>query len=306
MRIIVFGGNGFIGSHLVDQLLKEGHTVRIFDHMPEPFRAPLDNVEYYTANFGDPFAMAEALEQVDIVYHLVSTTVPGTSNLDPIADIENNLVGTIRLLDQIVKANVKRFVFMSSGGTVYGNPRSLPITEDHPLSPICSYGVVKIAIEKYLHVYQHLYGLKPVVLRGSNPYGPRQGHKGVQGVISTLLNNLLNNVPTSIWGDGSVVRDYIYVSDLARLCLEAGMADNTGVYNAGSGIGYSLNDILECVGEIVGERPQIVYEASRGFDVRKVVLDISSAKKYFKWKPKIDLREGIYRTWDWIKQYHKH
>jgi len=303
MKSIVFGGNGFIGSHLVDLLLVEGHRVRVFDHVPERFRAPLSDVDYYLADFADPFAVAEALDGVDVVFHLISTTVPSTSNRDPVADVKSNLVCTVQLLEQVVKAGVKRVVFLSSGGTVYGNPQRLPIPESHPLAPVCSYGVVKIAIEKYLFMYEHLHGIEPMVLRGSNPFGPRQGHGGVQGFIATALSAVLHNVPLDIWGDGSVVRDYVYVRDFAQLCLTAGMSNERGVFNAGSGKGHSLNDVVACIGEVVGQTPEIVKKPPRGFDVREVVLDTSLAAGTFQWAPKHTLSEGIRLTWEWMQQH---
>jgi len=221
MKVLVLGGNGFIGSHVVDQLLAAGHKVRVFDRSAERYRDPIKQVEYRLGRFDDTFQVAEALQGMDAVCHLISTTVPGTSNLDPVADVKNNLINTLNLLEQMRKKGLRRILYLSSGGTVYGNPESSPISENHPLKPISSYGIVKVAIEKYLFMYQQLYGLQPVILRPSNPYGPRQGHAGVQGLIGTLLARAFSGETLEIWGDGSIVRDYMHVSDLARLCVVA-------------------------------------------------------------------------------------
>lgn len=179
MRALVIGGSGFIGSHLVDSLLKQGKKVRVFDRAPERFRGAQRGVDFVQGSFDDVAALAEALSDVDQVFHLLSTTVPSTSNLNPVADIEGNLINSVRLLELMRASDVRRIVYLSSGGTVYGIPQTDPVAESHPLRPISSYGIVKVAVENYLHLEQQLHGLHPVVLRVSNPYGPRQGHGGV-------------------------------------------------------------------------------------------------------------------------------
>ncbi len=247
MRILVLGGNGFIGSHIVDALHKRGDRVRVFDRFPNNYQPPKQGIDYRLGEFSDTAALAEALHDIDVVYHLISTSVPSTSNLDPVADIQGNLIATVQLLQQMVRLKVDRVVYLSSGGTVYGNPTINSVPESHPLNPICSYGVVKVAIENYLHMFSELHGLKPTILRASNPFGPRQGHVGVQGVIPTFLKRLIDNDPLQIWGDGSVVRDYIFIDDLVRLCLLAAEEEAVGVFNAGSGCGSSLKEIVESI-----------------------------------------------------------
>jgi UDP-glucose 4-epimerase len=299
MRALVLGGNGFIGSHLVDALLADGHDVRVFDRQPDRFRGALPGVEYQLGSLGDADAVAEALAGIDVVFHLVSTTVPSTSNLDPVADIEGNLVSAVQLLDQMRARNVRRIVFLSSGGTVYGNPETSPVAEDHPLRPICSYGVIKVAIENYLFMYQALYDIEPVVLRPSNPIGPRQGHFGVQGVVPTFLRRLLDGDRIEVWGDGSVVRDYLDITDLAALCLRAGTSNAIGVFNAGSGIGTSIKDVLSIIESVTGRHADVTYEPARSFDVQRIVLDSELAERTFGWSPAIALEESVRRVWDW-------
>lgn len=301
MKILVLGGNGFIGSHLVDALVLAGHKVRVFDRGAELYRSPLVEVDYRLGDFGDIPALAEALEGVDIVYHLISTTVPSTSNLDPVADIHGNLINTVRLLQLMVQKSISRIVFLSSGGTVYGIPDVVPIPETHPLRPICSYGVIKVAIENYLFMYQSLYGLQPLVLRASNPYGERQGHAGVQGVIGTYLQKISSGESIEIWGDGSVVRDFIHVSDLAGLCLKAGISSYTGIVNVGSGVGHSIRDVLVAIAGATGEAIEPVYKQGRAYDVPSVVLDISKAADELGWRPEVELLEGVRKTWQWMK-----
>jgi UDP-glucose 4-epimerase len=299
MRALVLGGNGFIGSHLVDALLGDGHRVRVFDRQPDRFREPLNGVDYRFGSLADVADVAEALTGIDVVFHLVSTSVPSTSNLDPVADIEGNLVSAVQLLDQMRRLDVRRIVFLSSGGTVYGNPETSPVTETHPLRPICSYGVVKVAIENYLAMYQDLYAIEPVVVRPSNPVGPRQGHLGVQGVIPTFLRRLLDGDPIQVWGDGSVVRDYLDITDLASLCLRAGTSDVIGVFNAGSGVGTSIRDVISLIESVTGRQADVTYQPARSFDVQRIVLDSGLARRTFGWSPTIALDESIRRTWEW-------
>lgn len=300
MRILVIGGNGFIGSHLVDNLIASGHKVRVFDRSPERYRPPLTGVEYLLANFGDTSLLSEALEGVDLVYHLVSTTVPSTSNRDPLADIESNLMGTVRLLQLMQQQSVKRIVFLSSGGTVYGVPESDLVSEQHAPKPVCSYGVVKLAIENYLHMFHHLYGIEYLCLRVSNPYGPRQGHLGVQGVIGTFLSNVKEGTKVQIWGDGSVVRDYIYVGDLATLCAQVVTFTGSGVFNVGSGRGTSLLEIVQTIGRVSKRSITPSFLQKRNYDIPRIVLDIRKVTSTFGWVPRVDLEKGIELTFDWL------
>ncbi|PJC71327.1 MAG: NAD-dependent epimerase, partial [Zetaproteobacteria bacterium CG_4_8_14_3_um_filter_59_5] len=243
----MLGGCGFIGSHLVDALLKAGHQVRVLDHSREKFRKPLNGVEYRIAELSDSVALGSAVLGMDIVFHTVSTSVPETSNRDPEADIRGNLINMLHLLDHMRTHEVKRIVYLSSGGTVYGNTDVTPTPETQLLNPVCSYGIVKLAIEKYLFMYQQLYGLQPVVIRPANPYGPRQNPTGIQGAISSFMSRIMHHQPVQIWGDGSIVRDFFHVEDLARLCLLAGESTHTGIFNAGSGTGCSIRSLLDII-----------------------------------------------------------
>lgn len=301
MKVLVLGGNGFIGSHVVDRLLAGGDSVRVFDRYPERFREPRRDVDYRLSDFDDISALAEAIEGVDVVYHLISTTVPSTSNKNPVYDIETNLVGSLRLLELLRDSSVSRLVYLSSGGTVYGVPESLPVNELHPLRPVCSYGVIKVAIESYLQMFHHLYGLDYVCLRASNPYGERQGHAGVQGVVGTFLSQVLANEPINVWGDGSVVKDFFYVGDLADLCVLAGRSNKVGVVNAGSGTGTSIKDIVCVLEEVVERDVSVRYLDGREYDIPKIVLDIERARQWYGWNPQVSLVEGIRRSWGWMK-----
>lgn len=295
---LVIGGNGFIGSHLVDGLREQGQAVRVFDAGAP--RADMDwtGVDYRQGSFADASQVAAALAGVDSVFHLVSTTVPSTSNNDPIADIQGNLLASVALMRAMIERDIRRIVFFSSGGTVYGNPSRLPVAEDHPLEPISSYGVVKVAIERYLLMYGKLGLLDPLILRPGNPYGPRQGAGGIQGVIPAFLRRVRDGERLQIWGDGSVVRDYIYIADLVGLCIAAGLGDINGVLNAGSGVGHSLREIVAEIARATGQEPAIDYHPARNFDVGALVLDVTRAQTTLGWRPQVALEEGMRRTWD--------
>jgi UDP-glucose 4-epimerase len=303
MKVLVIGGSGFIGSHVVDRLLAHGHSVRVFDRRPERFRAPLPGVDYRFGEFADEMTLVEALSGIDVVYHLVSTTVPGTADLDPKIDVRDNLIGTINLLESMQRLGLSRILFLSSGGTVYGIPEVVPIPETHALRPINSYGIVKAAIEHYLEMYRRTRGFSPVIVRASNPFGPRQAHSGVQGVVSTFLRRILVGEPIEIWGDGTVVRDYLEVSDLAELCVRAGTSDREGAYNAGSGHGLSVNEVVEAVRKVMVSDFKVVHKPGRPIDVPRSVLDCSRAKNDFGWECKIGFDSALRSTWDWLKAH---
>lgn len=302
MTVLLLGGCGFIGSHVVDALLAAGQAVRVFDRQPEPYRPPLPGVEYQFGLFGDRSAVTRALTGVDRVIHLVGSTVPGTADLDPFGDVQDNLAATLTLLDAMTAQGVGRILFLSSGGTVYGVPHHLPIPETHPLAPINSYGIVKVAIESYLAMFQRSRGLSPVILRPSNPIGPRQGNAGVQGIVSTCLQRLIEDRPLEIWGDGSVVRDFFSVRDLAALCTTALLSNRTGPYNAGSGVGRSITEIVALVARVTGRTVQTVHRSARPQDVPRSILDVSRARADFGWTAGIPLEDGVAETWDWMRR----
>lgn len=300
MRCLVLGGNGFIGSHLVRALLLAGARVRILDRPGSLRGDEIAGVQYLFGDFSDPSIVAEALIDVDVVAHLVSTTVPGSASADPVADITGNLIGSVKFLEQMRSSGVRRIVYLSSGGTVYGNTDAQLLREDSPTDPISSYGTVKLAVEKYLAVYASQYGIRPTVLRVSNPYGPNSRHIGLQGIIPTFFSRLIDTQPIRIWGTGDNIRDYIYISDLSSAILKSIEQDKPGVYNVGSGIGVSIREIIQIVTEVSAITPQIDYLPDRPFDVKRVVLDVSKFSQTFDWNATVELREGCQMYWNWL------
>jgi len=297
-RCLVLGGCGFIGSHLVDALLARGDLVRVLDRP----KVPLQNekgkelIELVEGDFTSEADVASAVQDCDICFHLISTTSPKTSNADPVFDIETNLMSTVRLLRHAVSAGVKKVIFMSSGGTVYGVSRYLPIDENHPTNPISSYGITRLAIEKYLELYRQQYGLEYIVLRAANPYGKRQSITTSLGAASIFLDKVMRGKNVEIWGDGSNIRDYIHVSDIvSALLLTMNYKGDHQVFNIGSGQGITLNDLLDCIERVTGCKANRIYKAARAFDVAANVLSIERAKTKLNWTPQIHLMDGLER-----------
>lgn len=299
MRCVVLGGCGFIGSHVVDRLLTEGHSVRVVARHPEPARGVLPLVDYRWGDCADPGVVSEALEGCDAVIHAFSATTPGSANLDPKADVQKNLLPLLTLLDLMVEKRVRRLVYLSSGGTVYGVPEVIPTPESHPLRPIGSYAIMKVAMESYIGMAARNRGVRPVILRPANAYGERQGLNGAEGAVSALMRCALRKERFDIWGDGSVVRDYLHVADLARVCAQAAENQVTGTFNIGSGVGTSLLDLVDLVAQVTGRRMDVGFGEARSVDVPVNVLDIQAARAALDWEPTISLREGLQRIWAW-------
>ena len=302
MKVLVLGGFGFMGAHVVGALLNRRHEVRVLEL---PGRRPHDlilpqwnDVELVEGDFLDAGTMSTALQGVEVVIHLVCTVLPEQSNEDPIYDVESNMVGTMRMLSLARRHGVRKVVFSSSGGIVYGRAQSIPITEDHRTEPLCSYGITKLAIEKYLALYRRLGQLGYVVLRCANPYGEGQDGSRPQGAVGVFLSRLREGKPIHIWGDGLAIRDYVYVKDVAEaFVLATEMDTQSRVFNIGSGTGTSLNGLIKIMAGVTGIAPEVTYGGARWLDVPVNVLDVSLAERGLGWMPRTGLVEGIRRTW---------
>jgi len=262
-----------------------------------------ERVEWQTGDLMSIHDVTRAIDGVDVVLHLVSTTLPKSSNDDPIYDVQSNLVTTLQLLEAMVAKQVKKIVFISSGGTVYGNPTYLPIDENHPTEPRVSYGITKLAIEKYLMMYQSLYGIKANILRVANPFGDRQRVETAQGAIGVFLSKAIRNEPIEIWGDGTVTRDYLYISDVAEAFTHAVNYDGAkSVFNISSGVGTTLNELVVLMERVLGLEVARLYRPDRPFDVPVSILNNSLAQQELEWTPHVTLEEGVIKTAEWIRK----
>lgn len=302
MRVLIVGGNGFIGSHLTDLLVAKGQSVRVYNRSYNFYQKPLCEVEYIYGDLADYALLQTAMKDIDIVYQLVSSTVPSTSNSDPIGDVTSNVVDMLKFLQCCITASVRKVIFPSSGGTVYGVPQKIPIDEAQPTNPICSYGITKLTVEKYLSLFHYLYDLDYTILRISNPYGPRQNPKGKVGAVTIFLDRILNNLPIQIWGNGEVVRDYVYIYDVAQALYSAQKFNlSEKLFNIGMGKGISLNELVKRIYKLFNQEFEVDYISGRSVDVTTNILDISKAQMNLNWQPTIQLEAGIERTWQWLK-----
>jgi UDP-glucose 4-epimerase len=305
MRCLILGGAGFIGSHIADALVDRGCAVTVFDRpniSKNNLRRCIESIRFVEGDFNNEKDLMKALRNVDTVIHLISTTLPAPSNDNPAYDVESNVIGSLKLLNLMVRQNVKRIIFASSGGTVYGIPEKIPIPESHPTNPICSYGISKLTIEKYLHLYHYLHGLEYAVFRMGNPYGERQRIESVQGAVTVFLGKALQDRPIHIWGDGKVARDYFYIADLVAAFVRLiDRHTGTGVYNIAGGKAYSLLDLIETIKKVTGKNLRVHFEKSRKLDVPVNCLDISRAQNQLGWQPVVPIEEGMHRTWQWLQ-----
>lgn len=304
-RISILGGLGFMGSHICRELVNRGHFVRIFDKLygsAELINDFKDSVEIVESDVSRAEDVVEAIADTDIAINLIHTTVPGSSMNDPSYDVISNVAAAAGWLRELAKTRVQKILYFSSGGTVYGIPESVPIAEDHPTNPISSYGITKLAIEKYTAMYAKQYGIKHYLLRPSNVYGPGQRLHIGQGVIGVMAYRALYNQPLEIWGTGESLRDYLYIDDLVRAVVA--LLDYAGphhVFNVSSGQGASVLEIVGLLREQFGLCPDILPEPARGFDVPVNVLDHSRISAETGWRPAVDLETGIGRTVSWLR-----
>lgn len=303
MNILLIGGNGFIGVNLANYLGPRAGVISIMTRSARLMHKDLRAIKLVNADYGDRSALRAALVDIDVVCHLVSQTSPSTSMSNIEADVYDNVLKSIALMDECVHAGVKKIIYVSSGGAIYGQPERLPVNEKAPTDPQSGYGISKLTIEKYLSLYKQQYGLNYIIVRPSNPYGPWQEASQFQGLITTTLLALKDSQTIKIWGDGSSVRDFIYIDDLVQaISLAIFKETEAHVFNIGSGEGVSVTQILDMATKITGRSTAIVFEDFRSFDVKTIYLDIRRARSDLGWTPKIRLDEGIERTWRFMNR----
>ena len=302
MRILVTGGAGFIASHVADAYLSLGHEVAVLDNLSTGFRHNVPKkAVFYEMDILDSEAVARAFGefQPEIVNHHAAQMDVRVSLIDPEFDARTNILGSLRLILSSVRFKIKKFIYISTGGAVYGEPASLPVREDHPVNPECAYGISKHTVEHYLHLYKSLEGLDYIVLRYPNVYGPRQNPKGEAGVNAIFIDQMLENMPPTIYGDGEQLRDYVYVGDIAAANVLAITHGSGEIVNIGSGTGTSVNQIYAALAKLLNFQSPPRYAPARPGEIYKVYLDASRAGKILGWKAKVSFEEGLRHTIEW-------
>jgi len=295
----VLGGGGFIGTNLCRRLVADGHRVRAFGRRCS-FPEALEGVEWYQGDFNDVAALAAAIETFDVVFHLVNGSTPLSANLDMAGDVQRNVVASLGMFDVCRQLDVSRVVFVSSGGTIYGCPQQIPTPETAPTEPITAYGISKLALEKYLALNQHLHQLDYRVLRVTNPFGPFQTSIKNQGVIASIISHAVRHEEIEIWGDGSVVRDFIFINDVVDALVSA-MHDHGDerIFNIGCGEGRSLRDVIAAIELLCGRKLDINWKPGRPVDVPVSIVTIDRAKDYLGWQPNTSFVSGLEQTIAW-------
>jgi len=293
--ILVTGGAGFIGSELVERLCQDEEVI-VIDDLTSGKKKNLHKVRnktvFYKMSVLDD--IKNILRDVDVIFHLAAQIDIRRSLKDPIYDLNVNVAGTINLIENA--SNLERIIFASSGGAVYGEPCYLPVDEKHPLNPISPYGISKATAEKYIQFYTSSYGLKASNLRYGNVYGERQDPRGEAGVIKIFLERIKRGKQPIIFGDGEQIRDYVYVDDVVEATIYA--MKKEGIYNVGSGIGTSLNSLLNIISTVTGRRIKPVYIEPRKGEVKRIYLDITKVQRELGWKPKMSLKQGVEKVWE--------
>lgn len=306
MRVALIGGAGFIGTNLAIHLSKK-EDVTIVDRSEEYFSTmkSLDlPVKYLVAPFELDADFDEQVKNQDIVYHLASTVIPGNSNNNIANELEANIIVTCKLLDACVRQGVKKVVFISSGGAVYGKQGECPIDEDTLSYPISSYGIEKITIEKLLYLYRYIHGLDYRVVRLANPYGPYQRPNGKLGVVTTFVYEMLNDRKLQVYGDGNVVRDFIYIEDAVKAIDKVAQGEsNYKTFNIGSGMGVSVNNLIAVIEHTLKKTAKVEYIHGRSADVPVNYLDINRYESIYGRLVETPLKEGIKKTADFMRDF---
>ena len=305
-KSILIGGSGFIGTHVAKGLLSAGYDVTIVDKKQPQysiFGNWQDVISFHKIDFHDNRRLKALVKGKDLLLHFAYSSLPGNSMTKMEEDIMDNTGETVRLLRLAVENGVGKVVFPSSGGTVYGNSEKLPIKEDFPTNPICSHGITKLAIEKYLYLFNKIFSLDYLIYRIANPYGPGQRPDGEQGLVANVMGRMLRGEEITVFGKGENVRDYIYIDDVVKAFTLGVKSDlKNDIFNIGTGKGHSINEIVKLVSDELHIKPRIRCAGSRVFDVRSSVLNSGKIKKAAEWEPEVGLEEGISKTHAWIRR----
>ena len=298
MKILITGGAGFIGSNIADRYLELGHQVVIVDNLITGQRENIPSAAtFYEMDIRDPgLAEVFAKEKPDVVSHQAAQMDVRKSVEDPIYDAQVNVLGSINILQNCVAHGVRKVLFASTGGAIYGEQDYFPADENHPLRPISPYGITKLTTEKYLYFYRVTFGLTYTILRYANVYGPRQNPHGEAGVVAIFVSKILKGQQPIINGDGTQSRDYVYVGDVVRANELALTAGDNEIYNVGTGIETDVNTLFRAIREAIGTPVEEVHGPAKPGEQKRSVLDFSKIQRELGWQPRVSLQEGLART----------
>lgn len=307
MNILVTGGAGFIGSHIVDALVKKGHHVVVVDNLSTGKKENVNaDAVLIELDINDPEILEIfKREKIDVVFHVAAQIDVRKSVANPVDDARQNILGSINVLEACKTYGVKKIIFSSTGGAIYGDTDIIPTPETHIEQPISPYGIAKLAVEKYLHYYHVVHGLNYTILRYANVYGPRQNSKGEAGVVSIFCDQLVAGASPVINGDGTQTRDYVYVGDVVNANLVAFDANKIGKFNIGTGVETDINKLSALLIDALGALITFSHGPGKPGEQRRSLLDCSSAKKELGWQPIIELKEGLAKTLEYFKESKK-
>lgn len=303
-KVLVTGGAGFIGSHIVDALIEKNHEVFVVDNLSTGKKENLNpKAKFFKLDITEKeLEKVFKAEKPQVVFHLAAQIDVRKSVADPVWDAKQNILGLINLLENCKNFGVKKIIFSSTGGAIYGDTDKIPTTEDQLERPISPYGIAKLAIEKYLYYYQQIFGLNYIALRYANVYGPRQNAKGEAGVVAIFCDKLLAGQQPVINGDGKQTRDYTYVSDVVRANLLALDSVEIGIYNIGTKVETNVNQLAELIKSNINTDLDFSHGPAKVGEQQRSCLDHTKATKDLGWQPEIGLEEGIKKTVDWFKE----
>lgn len=295
MKITIIGGTGYIGENITKDLMADNQIVIASRNIRASHIEYNHNVKHVMFDVNS-FESVDFVANSDALIYLACNSNPFTSNKDYSSDIQTNMLSAVRVFTEVAKMGVKKIVFSSSAGAIYENKYGFKCSEDEKKAPVSSYGIVKLALEGYLNLIRGQFGVDFNVLRIANPYGSIQDHRAGTGVIASIISSVINNESIKIWGDGTIKRDFLYISDLVAAFRSAVyLSTESKIFNIGSGTSYSINQVIQEVEKIANLKLTVKYTQGRGTDLRSVDLDIGRAQSELNWVPKISLEDGIFK-----------
>ena len=303
MKVLVTGGAGFIGSHLVDRLILEGHDAVVVDNLVTGKRRNINRAATFYKMDVQSWRLERAFrnERPNVVMHLAAQMDVRKSVEDPMFDAQVNVLGTLNVLQQAVKHGVRKVIFSSSGGAIYGEQETYPAPETHVLRPLSPYGLSKLCGEQYLSYFQRVSGLQAVSLRYANVYGPRQDPEGEAGVVAIFIQKMLNNEQAVINGNGRQTRDFVFVDDVVEANLAMMGQETQGTYNVGTGVETSINDLFRILVQHTGSTCKEMHGPAKKGEQARSVIDCTKLRQEVSWEPKADLSEGLKKTVEYFR-----